>query len=302
MRGNLRPACRTRPGHGGPPRGDALTPLRMRPGADGSVKANRAFRLLLRASLGVLALFVALFLLANFVYAGPGRLWALLARPETLQSLWLSVWTSSVATALALALGVPAAYTLARHRIRGGAFLDILLDLPIVLPPLVAGFSLLLLYALIERVFGREAVTGSPVDLRFSRAGIVLAQFTIAAPMAVRVLRAAFADVPRRAELMARSLGASEAGAFARVSLPLARNGILAGTILVWARSVAEFGPILVFAGAVRGKTDVLPIGIFLAFSNGEIEGGVALSVLLVLLGALALLAIRRFGGRLVVG
>jgi molybdate transport system permease protein len=86
------------------------------------------------------------------------------------------------------------------------------------------------------------------------------------------------------------------------VSLPLARNGILAGIVLVWARSVAEFGPVLIFAGAVRGKTDVLPIAIFLSFSNGEIETGVAFSVLLIVLGAVALVAIRRLGGRLVVG
>ena len=265
------------------------------------MSTNLAFRLVLGAALAALALFVALFLGANFLYAGPARLWALLARPETLGSLWLSVWTSSLATALALLVALPAAYALARYRLPGGAILDTLLDLPIVLPPLVAGFSLLLLYALLDRALGGAAVTGTALDLRFSRAGIVLAQFTIAAPLAVRVLRAAFADVPHRLELMARSLGASEAGAFWRVSLPLARNGILAGTIVVWARSVAEFGPILVFAGAVRGKTDVLPIGIFLSFSNGEIEAGVALSALLVVLGALALAGIRRLGGKVLV-
>lgn len=263
---------------------------------------NLAFRILLVAALGLLGLFVGLFLLANFLYAGPARLLDLLARPEALRSAWLSVWTSGVATLIALALGIPAAYALSRYRIPCAAAIDVLLDLPIVLPPLVAGFSLLLLFSLAERALGSGSLEASGLDLRFTRPGIVLAQFTIAAPLAVRILRATFADVPRRLETMARSLGASEAGAFRRVSLPLARNGILAGTVLVWARSVAEFGPVLVFAGAVRGKTDVLPISIFLSFSNGEIEQGVALSVLLVLLGAAALVGIRRLGGRLVVG
>ena len=171
-----------------------------------------------------------------------------------------------------------------------------------MLPPLVAGFSLLLLYAFLGKLIGSRTLESVGLDLRFSQPGIVLAQFTIAAPLAVRVMRAAFQEVPVRLELMARSLGASEAETFRRVSLPLARNGILAGTILVWARSIAEFGPILIFAGAVRGKTDVLPISIFLSFSNGEIENGVALSALLVLIGVIALALIRRLGGKLVVG
>ncbi|HMB68421.1 MAG TPA: ABC transporter permease [bacterium] len=260
-----------------------------------------AFRAAFWSALVLLAAFVALFLSAGFLYAGPGRLLEILLRPEARASILLSLGTSTVATALALAFGVPAAYALTRWRVPGRAVLDVLLDLPIVLPPLVAGFSLLLLYAVIERMVS-PGITGSALDLRFSKEGIVLAQFTIAAPLAVRILRATFSDVPVRLETMARSLGTGEAGTFARVSLPLARHGILAGTILVWARSVAEFGPILVFAGAVRGKTDVLPIAIFLAFSNGEIENGVALSVLLILLGAVALAAMRRLGGRLVVG
>jgi molybdate transport system permease protein len=171
-----------------------------------------------------------------------------------------------------------------------------LLDLPIVLPPLVAGFCLLLLYTVLERTLAGD-ITGSPFDLRFTRQGIILAQFTIAAPLAVRILRAAFSEVPQRLETMSRSLGAGEAVTFARVSVPMSRNGIIAGIIMVWARSIAEFGPILVFCGAVRDKTDVLPIAIFLAFSNGELENGVALSALLILLGGLAIAGIRRIGG-----
>jgi molybdate transport system permease protein len=261
---------------------------------------NLGFRALLVVCLGILATFIGLFLLAGFFYSGPERILALLARPAALHSIWLSIWTSGVATCLALLLGVPAAFALARYRIRGAPLLDVLLDLPIVLPPLVAGFSLLLLYSLAERLLG-GGLAGSPLDLRFSRGGIVLAQFTIAAPMAIRVMRSTFADIPVRYEKMARSLGLDEARTFLRVSLPMARNGILAGTILVWSRSVAEFGPVLIFAGAVRGKTDVLPIAVFLSFSNGEIENGVAFSLLLILLGTIALAGIRRLGGRLVV-
>ncbi|MCC7144321.1 MAG: ABC transporter permease [Candidatus Eisenbacteria bacterium] len=265
-------------------------------------KRNLLFRLSLLACLGVLSLFVGLFLLSSFVYAGPLRLLDLLRRPEAQQSIWLSLWTSSLSTLLALVFAVPSAYVLTRHRVPGAGVLDVLLDLPIVLPPLVAGFSLLLLYTLLGRWLGSRTLESAGLDLRFSQPGIVLAQFTIAAPLAVRVMRAAFQEVPVRLESMARSLGAGEAETFRRISLPMARNGILAGTILVWARSVAEFGPILVFAGAVRGKTDVLPISIFLSFSNGEIENGVALSALLIVVGVLALALIRRLGGSLVVG
>ncbi|MBI5709144.1 MAG: ABC transporter permease subunit [Candidatus Eisenbacteria bacterium] len=276
----------------GPSTGAAAAPAR---------RASRLFPAVLAAVLVLLAGFIGLFLLANFLYAGPHRMLDLLGEAEARRSILLSLWTSALATALAMLAGVPAAYALSRRRPRGAAALDILLDLPIVLPPLVAGFSLLLLFALADRWLGRGTLGAAGLDLRFTRAGIVLAQFVIAAPFAVRVLRATFDDVPRRLELMSRSLGRSEASTFLRVSLPLARNGLVAGTVLVWARAIAEFGPILVFAGAVRGKTDVLPISIFLSFSNGEIERGVALSALLVLVGVAALALIRRFGGRLVV-
>ncbi|MEZ5066233.1 MAG: ABC transporter permease subunit [bacterium] len=259
------------------------------------------FRVAFLLALTTLAAFVALFLGAGFLYSGPGRMLELLARPAARESVLLSLGTSGVATALAMAAAIPAAYALTRWRIPLRGAIDVLLDLPIVLPPLVAGFSLLILYSVIERAFG-PGLRGGPLDLRFTREGIVLAQFAIAAPLAVRVLRASFAEVPVRLETMSRSLGRSEASTFFGVTLPLARNGILAGTILVWARSVAEFGPILVFAGAVRGKTDVVPIAIFLAFSNGEIENGVALSLLLIGLGVVALAGIRRLGGRLVIG
>ncbi|MFN8547649.1 MAG: ABC transporter permease [Candidatus Eisenbacteria bacterium] len=265
-------------------------------------RANLLFRISLLLCLGALSLFVGLFLLAALVYCGPTRMAELLSRPEARASIWLSLWTSALSTLLALLFGIPSAYALTRHRVPFGAALDILLDLPIVLPPLVAGFSLLLLYAFLGKLIGSRTLESLGLDLRFSRPGIVLAQFTIAAPLAVRVMRAAFQEVPVRLEFMARSLGSGEAEAFRRVSLPMARNGILAGTILVWARSIAEFGPILIFAGAVRGKTDVLPISIFLSFSNGEIENGVALSALLVVIGVVALAVIRRLGGKLVVG
>lgn len=262
--------------------------------------SNSIFRAGLFLALATLVTFVAVLLAASVLYSGPGRVLGILAQDSARQAVALSLGTSAIATALALVFGVPAAYALTRWNFPGKTAIDVLLDLPIVLPPLVAGFSLLLLYALIERTFG--GLSGSVWDLRFTREGIVLAQFTIAAPLAVRVLRATFSEVPVRMETMSRSLGVGEAGTFARVAVPMARSGILAGTILVWARSIAEFGPILVFAGAVRGKTDVLPISIFLAFSNGEIENGVAFSVLLILLGSIALVGIRRLGGRLVVG
>lgn len=266
------------------------------------MRTNLGFRIGLGVCLGLLVLFVTLFLGANFLYAGPGRLGETLVSPAALASLRLSLWTSALATILAMVVGIPAAYALTRYRVPGGGLIDVLLDLPIVLPPLVAGFSLLLLYSVLDRLLGPGTLEDVGLDLRFSRPGIVLAQFAIAAPLAVRVMRSTFSDVPVRLETMSRSLGVGELGTFLRVSLPLGRNGILAGTILVWARSVAEFGPILIFAGAVRGKTDVLPISIFLSFSNGEIESGVALSALLVLIGAVALAGIRRLGGKLVIG
>jgi molybdate transport system permease protein len=208
-------------------------------------------------------------------------------------SVRLSLVTSTTTTALALLLAIPSAYALSRFRYPLATVVDTILDLPIVLPPLVAGVALLV----VLRYWLGDFFDAIGVQVHYTSRSIVLAQLFIAGPFAVRTIKAAFDDVPARYEDVSRTLGCTRFGAFFRVSLPLARSGILAGTIMTWARAVSEFGPILIFCTASE-KTAVLPIRVFLFNSCGDVAGGVVTSVILVLIAAAALLSFKALGGR----
>ncbi|OGV73276.1 MAG: hypothetical protein A3K19_14435 [Lentisphaerae bacterium RIFOXYB12_FULL_65_16] len=208
-------------------------------------------------------------------------------------SVRLSLVTSTTTTAIALILAIPCAYALSRFRYPLAVVVDTILDLPIVLPPLVAGVALLV----VLRYWLGPFFDAIGIQVHYTSRSIVLAQLFIAGPFAVRTIKAAFDDVPTRYEDVSRTLGCSRFRAFFAVSLPLARNGILAGTIMTWARAVSEFGPILIFCTASE-KTAVLPIRVFLFNSCGDVAGGVMTSVILILIAAAALLGFKALGGR----
>jgi molybdate transport system permease protein len=207
-------------------------------------------------------------------------------------SVRLSFVTSITTTFLALAIGVPAAYALSRFRYPLPLVVDTLLDLPIVLPPLVAGVALLT----VTRYWLGSFFDALGIQVHYTARGIVFAQLFIAAPFAVRAIKAAFDDISPRYEEVSRTLGCTPFRAFFHVSLPLARHGILAGAIMTWARAVSEFGPILIFCTASE-KTAVLPIRVFLFNSAGDVAGGVVTSVILIVMAAGALLTFKLLGG-----
>jgi molybdate transport system permease protein len=234
---------------------------------------------------------------ADVLYTTPGHLWRALQSPEIRHAVRLSLLSSTLTTLLSLWVAVPIGYLMTRYRFRGHGVVDALLDIPIVLPPLVIGLSLLILFQLaplraLERVF--------PVT--YAVPSVVLAQFMVACAFAVRTLRATFESIDPRPEQVAWTLGCSRSEAFWRVVLPSARHGILTAATLAWARALGEFGPILVFSGATRMRTEVLPTTVFLELSVGNLEAAVAVSLLMVGAAVAVLWMIRARGNASVLG
>lgn len=232
---------------------------------------------------------VAAMLLADLFATSPGHLLAAFRTPEIRAALALSLASSAASTVLSLAVGVPLGYLLARARFPGRGLVELLVDVPLVLPPLVVGVSLLLV---MRGPFGRAVQEVIP--LVYEPAGVVLAQFAVCGAFATRTLRTTFAHLSPRTEQVARTLGCTPWQAFKLVALPEASRGVLAAATLTWARAFGEFGPVLVFAGVTRNKTEVLPTTIYLELSVGDLETAMAVSLLMVAVSFAVLLALRR--------
>jgi molybdate transport system permease protein len=242
-----------------------------------------------------LVLYIAVPLAALFFVLSPAELAGHLASPLALRALWLSVRTTLAATALAVLLGTPLAYLLSRARFRGSDLLDTLVDLPITVPPVVAGAALLL-------VFGRRGLLGRHLEVlglevAFTTAAVVMAQVFMASPFYVKAARAGFASVDPGLEAAARTLGARPWRVFWTVTLPLARPALLSGVVLAWARALSEFGATMMFAGNFPGRTQTLTLAVMTALES-DLDTAVAVSALSLGLAALALLAARRIAGR----
>ena len=252
------------------------------------------FRFLMISGLFLMVGIIVVTLLAMITYLDvPSFTKAVISR-EALFAVKLTVITTSITTLLAVLLSIPAGYALSRYRFPLHALIDTIVDLPLVLPPLVAGIALLIFFG---TPMG-QWIEAHVMPFVFTTQGIILAQFVPAASFCVRAMKAAYDGVDPRLEQVARTLGCNERQAFLRVTLPLARNGLVAGTIMTWARAAGEFGPILMFCGATRFKTEVLSIAIFLNMSIGQIEMALSLTMVLILMATVALLAFRKLGGK----
>lgn len=243
---------------------------------------------------GLYLAFILALLGATAAYTTPQHLWDALGSREIRYSIGLSLLSCTTSALLALLLAVPVGYLLARARFAGKAWLEALLDIPIVLPPMVVGLCLLIFFQtpagrMIERV----------IPFTYTVAGVVLAQFVIGAAFAVRTMRGVFDELSARPEDVAMTLGCTRGQAVWFVTLPAARRGMLAAFSIAWARSLGEFGPILIFAGITRMKTEVLPTSIFIELSAGHVEAAVAVSLLMVALALIVLVIVRLAGERL---
>lgn len=230
-------------------------------------------------------------LAADLLYTSPAHLARALASPEIRYAIRLSLVSCTLTTLLSLWVAVPIGYLLARVRFPGRSLVDALLDIPIVLPPLVIGLSLLILF---QTPPGRAVERILPVT--YAIPSVVLAQFMVACAFAIRTLRATFDQISPRHEQVALTLGCTRSQAFWMVAFPEARRGILTAATLAWARALGEFGPILVFSGATRFRTEVLPTTVFLELSVGNLEAAVAVSLLMVAAAVGVLLLIRTRG------
>lgn len=252
------------------------------------------FDLVLALPLLVVALAIILVLVALAVRLTPDRLLAALSAEEMRFALRLTLETSLSSLAIALVIGVPAAYFLARRRLPGMAIIDTLIDLPLVMPPLVAGVGLLFL---VGRSSPLPPLARIGAVFLFSPVGIVLAQTFVATAVILRSAKAAFRAVDPGYRAVATSLGGKPAAVFVTVDLPLAASGIAAGAVLAWARTLGEFGATLMVAGATRLRTETLPMAIYLNIATGETEVAVAAALVLIAVAFALLIAMRALGG-----
>lgn len=252
-------------------------------------------RTTIAAALAVLFLYGGLILsLGWFLDAGAVR--GAVQSERTLFSVRLSLVAATLAATLALLLAVPAAYALSRYRFRGRELVDTILEFPIIVSPAALGAMLLIFF---NNPLG-EWIQNNVVRFVFAFAGIVLAQFVTVLGVAVRLLKTSFDEVPVELETVARTLGATPRYAWFTVTLPLARRGLIAAFILAWAKALGEFGATIMVAGTMAMRTETLPVAIYLRLASADIEGTVALILVLVSIGLVALYATRRLLGKAV--
>lgn len=214
-----------------------------------------------------------------------------LSDPKIRYSIWLSLISCTLAAVISLAVAVPMGYLLARHEFPGKRLLDAVLDIPIVLPPLVVGLSLLILFQFPPFSWSARAIV-------YQVPAVVIAQFSVACAFAVRTMKSTFDHIDPRCEQVAVTLGCSRAQAFGSVVLPEASRGMMTALTLAWARALGEFGPLLIFAGATRMKTEVLSTTVFLEMNVGNIEAAVAVSLIMVAAAIVVLIITRVWGVR----
>lgn len=239
----------------------------------------------------LLALLLGLPLLALFTRAIGQDFLTYALSASALAALRLSVLTSALSIAISILAGTPLAYILAHWDFRGKATLELMLDLPIVLPPSVAGLALLMAFGRLG-IFG-SWLTGLGVTLPFTTAAVVIAQTFVSAPLYVRSARTGFAEIDPQLQEAAYVEGATHWQMFREVMLPLAGRALLSGAILAWTRALGEFGATILFAGNLEGVTQTMPLAIYLGLERG-LGVALALSVMLILLSVVLLTLVRR--------
>jgi molybdate transport system permease protein len=248
------------------------------------------FGCVLFLALALALAFLVLPVLAIFVNTSPARLLGSLGEAQSLDALRLSLETSAIAIAIIVLVGTPAAYLLARRSFRGHAAILTLLELPLVLPPAVAGIGLLA--ALGPHGILGGALAAAHIELDLSTAAVVVALTFVAAPFYLRQAHSAFAAIEHTHLEAAQALGARESGVFRWVALPLARPGLTAGVALAWARALGEFGATLMFAGSFQGVTQTAPLAIYDEFAS-NFPSALALSAILVIVSGALLLTFK---------
>ncbi|WP_214020380.1 ABC transporter permease [Methanoculleus sp.] len=249
-----------------------------------------ALTLLIVALLALFLLFVTLPVASLFLRISPEAFLRSLAEPVVLDALSLSLVTATVSTAIVVLFGTPLALVNARRDYPGRALVDTLTDLPIVLPPAVAGIALLM-------AFGRRGVVGQYLDgfgisIAFTTVAVILAQVFVASPFYIRQARASFEAIDLQYEDAARTLGASPATVALRITIPLAWSGLVSGAILSFARALGEFGATIMFAGNFQGRTQTMPLAIYTTM-QGDLDAAISLAIILVVISFAVIAAVK---------
>ena len=258
------------------------------------MRRRGAFGALIGVALAATVAFLTLPVVAILVHSTPGALVDSLGDPAARDALWLSLRTTAAALAIILVVGTPAAYALATRRFRGRSLVVTLVELPLVLPPAVAGIALLAAVGPAGLIGG--LLDGAGLELALTTAGVVVALVFVASPFYLRQAQSAFMAVDDRWLEASRTLGAGEARTFARVAVPAAAPGLVAGTALALGRALGEFGATLMFAGSFQGITQTVPLAIYDRFAT-DFDGALALSAILVAVSTGLLFAVKLVRG-----
>ncbi len=242
----------------------------------------------------LLSLFIFTLIFEIVTHADPLSLIANIISPEIQFAIHLSLLTSVISTFMCILITIPVSYSLARYDFHGKAIINTLLDLPMALPPIVAGLGLLLIFGTTS--FG-SYLADAGLKFVFTVPGIIMAQFAVNVSLMLRIMRSTFEGINPRYEHVAQTLGCTPFQAFFRTTLPLSKNGMLAGSVITWSRGMGEFGAVLMLAGATRMKTETLPIALYLNISSGELDLAIAAASILILISGITLYLFERKGG-----
>jgi len=256
----------------------------------GAMKAGLALLIFLTMS------FIALPMASLFLKSPLNTVLRSLYSPMVVDALKLSLSTSAVSTMIVVLLGTPLAYVNARFRYPGKEIADSLIDLPVIMPPAVAGIALLM-------AFGRMGIVGQHlnaigISIAFTTLAVIIAQIFVSSPFYIRQARTSFEDVDLSIENAARTLGASRAYTFFHVILPIACNGLVSGAIMAFARSLGEFGATIMFAGNFQGRTQTMPLAIYTAM-QGDLDAALCLAIILVIISLLVIFLVKTLTRRM---
>jgi molybdate transport system permease protein len=264
--------------------------------------SDAPFFLVMGALGGSYVVLILALLAADIAFTSPAHFAEALGKREIQYAIRLTLVSCTISALLSIWVATPLGYLLSRFTFRGRWLIDTIIDIPVVLPPLVIGLSLLILFHLPVAGSNLEEWLQRHLSLRvtYAQPAVVLAQFAVACAFAVQTMRVTFDQIDTRAEQVALTLGCRRSRAFLEITLPQAWRGMVTALTIAWARSLGEFGPILVFAGATRMRTEVLSTTVFLELSVGQLEAAVAVSLLMVL-AAMAVLGVVRLVGAKVI-
>ena len=258
------------------------------------VAGERTFKGATISALALLTVFVVGIVVSMLTYTDWNTFLATLLSKEILFAVRLSITTATVATIISILIGVPVAYAISQAQFPGKDIVDSMLDLPIVISPIALGAALLVFF---NTPIG-AGINENMVQFVFAIPGIILAQITVVSALAIRLLKSTFDSIDPRYEQVGRTLGCSKPEVFFRVTLPLAKDGLVASSILTWARAIGEFGATVTLAGATAMKTETLPVAIFLSLASADVEKAIAVIFILIIIAVIALLTLRKIIGR----